>query len=260
MVLKAHTVDYFSLEQYVAEEQEILSRFFGIDITISPPPEELSKVMLKAKEIDWSQAEAHFLPNISLERYSNFPGWTIKPVEWFWKRIQKNELGRDAAILDGDWVIADGSQKPEYKEGKQMYENDPFAKVIRGLRKAGKIQIPLWVKSISQDSRFAISYDEIQNFVNSAISNLLDVHPDRVRLPRAIEHNFLSNLYHPELGKTTSWEWCQDLFSDGLPLLWGRSFSGGLGAFNCTATIRHGDHIGFRTLIVFPRTSNKKLW
>lgn len=77
-----------------------------------------------------------------------------------------------------------------------------------------------------------------------------------MRLPRAIEHNFLCNLYHPELGNTSSWEWCQDLFADGLPLLWGRidrsKGLNGLAAFDCTATIRHGDHISFRPLTVFP--------
>ncbi len=247
------SINYLRPEQYAAGEQVILSKFFGKEIIVSPPPQELTDAMLKAREIGWTQAEAHFLPNIKFEKNSNFPGWIIKPSDWFWERIKEKELEEETTSLNGVWVIVDGSQKPEYQTGSKMYENDPFLNLLKGLRESGKIKTEVpWLKDISWNSRFAISYDEIQDSVNPTIANLLGVESKQVRLPRAIESNFLSNLYHPEFGETYSWEWCQDKFADGLPLLWGRSNNGGLGTFDGTATIRHGKHIGFRPKIVFP--------
>lgn len=117
-------------EQYVAEEQKALSKFFDRKVTVPTPPQELSMAMLKAGEIGWTQAEAHFLPKINLKQNSVFPGWTTKPGEWFWKRLKKGELTKDATTLEGIWVVVDGSQKPDYENGKQMYKNDPFANVI----------------------------------------------------------------------------------------------------------------------------------
>lgn len=217
------------------------------------PSQELLKTLSRAREIGWTEVEAHFLPNIKLEKNSKFPGWNMKPSDWFWERIQEEELTKDTTQLDGIWVIIDGTQKPEYRQGTKMYENDPFSNLIKGLRESGKIKTTApWLKDISWNSRFAISYDEIQDSVNPAIASFLGIESEQVRLPRAIENNFLSNLYHPEFGTTYSWEWCQDKFADGLPLLWGRSNNGGLGTFDGTATIRHGKHIGFRPMIVFP--------
>jgi len=215
-------------------------------------PQELSVAMLKAREIGWTQAEAHFLPRIELKQNSNFPGWTVKPEEWYWQKINEGKVAKDAATLEGVWVVIDGSQKPQYKDGKQMYENDPFAKLLTQLREKGKIQVPDWCRDIPKDSRFGVSHDELRNSVNPAIANLLGVQPEQVRLPKAIEFNVLGNLYHHEWGKTTSWEWFQDKFEDAYRLIGGHSDFGGLAYVNFYASDYHGDRIGFRPLVAFP--------
>lgn len=241
-------------QQLVSSEQEAWFRFLGHKVEISNPPPELSATLLKAHEIGWTQAEPHFLPKIELEQNSDFPGWTVKPEEWYWQKIREGKVARDAATLDGVWVIIDGSQKPQYADGKQMYENDPFAPLLKQLREEGKIQVPYWCKDIPKDSRFGISHDEIRKHVNPAIATLLGVQPEQVGALKEIEFNVLGNLAHPEWGnKTTTSEWFQDKFEDGSRLFGGRSDDGGLGDVAYEASGGHYGDLGFRPLVVFPQ-------
>lgn len=246
-----------SIDEIVRREKRSLTNFFGYEINVSPPPPELLNTMKRAKEISWTQAEGHFIPNIVMEQSSNFPSWKVKPGEWFWGRIVENGLPKDVAILEGNWVIIDGSQKPEYQEGAQMFENDPFVSTLKELRESGQIQLKPWTERIvNSGSRYGISYDEIQKSVNPAIAILLGVVQTQVRLPRALEYNLLGNMYHPEWGNTFTWDWLQEIYADNMPLLVGRSKNGGLASYDCTTSQRHGDHIGFRPLIVFPRVTH----
>jgi len=244
--------NYLLPEQFGAQEQERLSRFFDRKVTVPTPPQELSIAMLKAKEIEWAQAEPHFLPKMELKQNSDVSEWTIRPENWYWQKIREGKVAKDAATLEGIWVIVDGSQKLQYKDGKQMYENDPFAKVLTQLREAKKIQVPDWCKSIPKDSRFGISNDELQTHVNPAIADFLGVQPEQVRLPKAIEFNILGNLAHPEWGKTNTWEWFQDKFRDGCRLIGGDSDYGGLADVNFRVSDGRDGHIGFRPLVAFP--------
>lgn len=244
--------NYLLPEQFGAQEQEKLSRFFDRKITVPTPPQELSVAMLKAKEIGWTQAEPHFLPKMELKQNSDISEWTIRPEDWYWQKIREGKVAKDAATLEGIWVIVDGSQKPQYKDGKQMYENDPFAKVLAQLREAKKIQVPDWCKNIPKDSRFGISNDELQTHVNPAIADFLGVQPEQVRLPKAIEFNILGNLAHPEWGKTNTWEWFQDKFGGGYRLVGGGSGDGGLTGVRSGVSGGHGGYVGFRPLVAFP--------
>lgn len=244
--------NYLLPEQYGAQEQETLSKFFDRKVIIPTPPQELSVAMLKAKEVGWTQAEAHFLPKIELKQNSDISEWTVRPQDWYWQKIKEGKVAKDAATLEGIWVIIDGSQKPQYKDGKQMYENDPFALVLSQLRKEGKIQVPDWCRNIPVNSRFGISNDELQAHVNPAIANLLGVQPEQVRLPKAIEFNVLGNFAHPEWGKTNTWEWFADKFGGGRRLIGGDSDRSGLAAVNDRASVYRDGSIGFRPLIAFP--------
>ena len=239
-------------EQLVASENRAWRSFLGKDTIVPTPPQELSVAMLKAKEIGWTQAEAHFFPKIEFEQDSNFPGWTVKPEEWYWQQIKTGTVAKDAATLEEGWIIIDGSQKPQYKDGKQMYENDPFTLLLTQLRKEGKIQVPDWCRDIPKASRFGVSDDELRGSVNPANANLLGVQPEeQVRVPKEIEFNVLGNLYHPEWGKTNTWEWLEDKFEDGNRLIGGNSDSGGLARVNGHASDNRDNFLGFRPLVVF---------
>ena len=189
-----------------------------------------------------------------MKKDSNYPGWIVRPEEWLFSRIQEGGLEENVFSLEGNWVIIDGSQKPEYQEGAQMFENDPFISILAKLRDSGKISKPKWTQRITNiGSRFGITFDEIQESVNPSIAELLGVTTTQVRLPRAMEFNLLGNMYHPEWGKTLTWDWLQEIYEDAGPLLVGKSKNGGLSAYDCTARGHHEDNIGFRPLIVFPK-------
>ena len=238
--------NYLLPEQFGAQEQEKLSRFFDREVAVPTPPQELSIAMLKAKEIGWAQAEPHFLPKMELKQNSDVSEWTIRPEDWYWQKIREGKVAKDAATLEGIWVVVDGSQKPQYKDGKQMYENDPFAPVLTQLRRDGKIQVPDWCRNIPKDSRFGVSHDELQSYVNPGIANLLDVQPKQVRLPKAIEFNILGNLAHPEWGKTNTWEWFSNNFGAVRRLIGGRRDRGGLADVDDDWHGHRHDYIGFR--------------
>lgn len=236
----------------IPDRKTRLAAFFGQEVDVPNPPQELSAALIRAQEIGWTQAEAHFLPKMELKQNLNFPGWTVKPEQWYWNKIKEKKVDKNAAALEGIWVIVDGSQKPQYKDGKQMYENDPFAATLAQFRKEGKIQVPDWYRNIPANSRFGISNDELQNHVNPAIANLLGVQPEQVRLPKAIEFNVLGNFAHPEWGKTNTWEWFADKFEGGFRLVGGGSVRGGLAFVDCDASGGHFDSVGFRPLVAFP--------
>lgn len=242
-----------STEEIVKREQKALTQFFGYEIGV-PPPAELLQTMQRAEEIGWIQAEGHYIPNITMQQNSNFPGWKIKPEEWFWGRFEEKGLKEGVKTLEGNWIIIDGSQKPEYQDGAQMYANDPFTSILSSLRESGKIEKPEWTWRVaSSGSRFGISYDEIQTRVNPTIAALLGVTPAQVRLPRAMEYNLLGNLYHPEWGETSTWEFLQEIYEDAGPLLVAKKKNGGLAAYDCTSNMHHEDNLGFRPLVIFPK-------
>jgi len=124
-------------EQFVAEEQKILTSALVREIILPPLPQDLMVAMRRAKEIGWIQAAAHFLPKIELKQNSEFPGLTVKLGDWYWQQIREGKIAKDAATLGGMWAIFDGSQKPQYDDGKQMYENDLFAPLLTQLREEG---------------------------------------------------------------------------------------------------------------------------
>lgn len=235
----------------IPDRKTKLAAFFGQEVDVPNPPQELSAALIRAQEIGWTQAEAHFLPKIELKQNSNFPGWTVKPEQWYWEQIKERKVEKGAASLEGIWMIVDGSQKPQYKDGKQMYENDPFAATLAQLRKEGKIEVPDWCKHIPEGSRFGISHDEIRKHVNPAIATLLGVQPEQVSLPKAIEFNVLGNLAHPEWGKTNVWEWMNEKFGGASRLIGGCSDGGGLANVGCRTAGDHGGSIGFRPRIAF---------
>lgn len=228
-----------------------ISEFFGRPELVPYPSQELINTLIKAKSIGWTQAEPHFLPKVVMAKDSEFPGWTIRPEEWFWKNIKQKIISSDAAQLDGVWVIVDGTQKPGYNDGKQTYEYDPFTSLLTQLRE--EIKVKHLAHQMPRGSRFGLSYEDIEKYVNPKIAELLGVWHEHVRTPKAIEFNVLGNMHHPEWGLTETYEWFQD------PIVFRQRLVGGLGSrgglANVISEVAGGqfEYIGFRPMVVFPQ-------
>ena len=228
------------------------ARTFSKDQLILPEtslPKEVSEVLERAKKVGIGVFEAYHLSDITLDQNSNVEGWDKKPEDWYWKQIGDGNVSQDAPKLPGFWVLIDKTQKPGYKNGRQVYENDPFGDLLKQLRKDKKVQT---VKGFSDTSRFSISHDELTQVVLPEIAKLLGVESSAVRLPKAIEFNIIGNLKHPEWGDTNTWEWFNDKFGDGRRLIGGRSVLGGLTDVYYDWSDRRRDRLGFRPLVVIP--------
>ncbi len=183
--------------------------FFGERINVLDPPQLVHETLLKAREIGWTRAEAYFLPDIELQPEANYPDWKVKPGDGFWKDIRNGHLPLDSAHLGNQWIIIDGTPKPDY-------ENDPFATLLTQLRKEGVIEVDYFDRNIPDGSRVAIARDRVLYKVFPAIAKMLDLHPEQIRRPRPIEYNFIGNFAHPEWGETTLQEWLEgDFFGGG---------------------------------------------
>lgn len=242
-------------EQLVSQEKEAWKRFFGREIKVPNPPQELLDTLTRVQELGITVFEAHFLPKVELKQDLKAPSWKIRPEEWYWQQIEKGNVAKDATKLGGVWVLIDGSQKPDYDSGRQQYQNDPLAPILTDLRREGKIEVPSSYKYVPETSRFATSYEEISDYVIPAVTNFLNVEREQVRMPCEIEFNVLGNLHHPEWGQTTTWERFGDIFGGDCRLIGGGSDGGGLALVRYRWSGYRVDCVGFRLLVEFPSKS-----
>ncbi len=229
-------------------EAESLRNFFGYDVEVPPLPAEITMERYeKWKEMGF---ELHYLPAEEMKKDRELPGWKKKPRDLFYENIKDKKVDADAATLPGAWILADTREKPKYQHAEQMYQDDVLAKTLEELRKKkviGAFEV--------EGSRFRISWDELHKpEVKKAIAEALDVPEKYLRLPRAIEWNYLGNAYHPSWGDTDTWEWFEDSLGEGQRrLAVGYSGIGGLSSVGWgDPGARLGD-LGFRPQVVFSR-------
>ena len=239
-------------EELVSSEKHSWKNFLGKEIKVPAPPQELLDTLSNAQEQGVTVFEAHYLPAIEFKQNLRYPGWKVKPGAWYWEQIKTGRVAKDAANLDGAWVLVDGSQKPDYDNGRQLYENDPFGKILAKLRNEGNIEVPSSYKHVPETSRFAVTPDERESHFYVALAQVLKVDANQVRVPREIEFNVLGNIHHPDWGQTNTWEWAHDRFGDDGRLDGGSSNSGGLTDVDYDWHDYRCDGIGFRPLVVFP--------
>ncbi len=214
-----------------------------------PIPKEAEGVVSRVRELGMGgNFAAYRLSGTTLEKDSNFPEWKIKPEDWYWEQIANGKIAPGSAKLPDAWILVDKTQRPDYGDGKQLYENDPFGPLLKKLRKEGKI---LNIKGIPEASRFGIYHDELTQVVLPEIAKLLGIESSKVRLPKAIEFNILGNQFYPNWGKANTWEWFADNFeSSHRFLVGGGSGHGGLAHVRCPWTFGRSAGIGFRPLVV----------
>ena len=193
--------------ELVMSEKEKLKIFFGYEIEVPPFPEEITM----ERYLEWKKNgfDLHYLPREKMDAERNLPGWSKKPTNLF-RYIQEGKVVSSAIELPGEWVLIDERAKPNFDDGNQMYEDDPLAEVIEDLRERGILH-DFKIK----DSRFAISsVDFEKDEFKKAVGDFLKVNPDNIRLPHAIEWNFLGNIHCPEWGDTDTWECFDDTYAD----------------------------------------------
>ncbi len=199
-------------QRLVVAESVALKVFFGKDIPVPQPPAELFKTQDALKEKGVAGFEAHYLPGEQLSQKDKLPGWKVKPEEWFWRQIKDGTVAKDAATLRAGWYLVEGRNKPDYQDGQQMYENDPFAPLMQDLRGSGRIQKYQYVPD---NSRFGPSAGEIEQVILPEFARINLPASALMRTPREIEFNVLGNMYHPEWGQTNTWEVMNDQFGRG---------------------------------------------
>jgi hypothetical protein len=191
--------------------------------------------------------EPHFLPEVSMMAGDDYPGWQVKPEQWFFKKQLEGKMflnigGQLTKIttieLAGVSVLVDTRLKPNYDNGEQVYENDNLlGSIIKQLRKEKKIA---WYDYGQQASRFGVSSDEWESGIKPALARKLDLNTNQLRLELAIEANVVPQLY-PHMsrkndGKTNTWAWYEEFFEDRAGRLFGGGSDGG-GLEN----VDHGD-------------------
>lgn len=232
-------------------EQEKLREFFGYGIDVPPLPDEITH----EKYEQWKELgfELHYLPDEDLTKDRDLPGWEKKPNNWFYDRIGDGRISADATKLAGAWILADNRAKPAYIAGNQMYENDSkIGKCLKELRE----QYLLKKCRTSVQSRSNLTWDELHRpRVRQALADVFGVALVNIRLPKAIESNYLGNAFHKEWGGTEPLEWFEDSYDNGRERLFGGNSSfGGLSHIaSFDPTLRNAS-VGFRPLVVFSRT------
>ena len=230
-------------------ERESLRAFFGSDIDVPSVP---GSVTMEQYE-QWKEMglELHYMPDMEMSENKNYPGWKKKPTSninlFNAVKDKKEKLAADTLKLPGAWVVVDAREKPQYQNGNQVYANDPLKDVIEELRKQKVIG------GTKAGSRFEISWDELHKpEVKAKFAEILGTTPDQLRLPRAIEWNFLGNAHYQKWGDTNTWEWFEDSYQGSGRLAGGGSDYGGLSRVDWAAPDRRGAYCGFRPLIVIP--------
>ena len=239
-----------SPEQLVIDQTQVLESFFGHE-ALPKPPESLLEFIERTKELGFS-FELYFEPKVTFTDDSNYPGLVVKPHPWLFEQIGKGNVEPDSASLSGQWAAMEGLQKPEYDDGKQLYENDPLAPVLEQLRIDGKIPVPDWCRHIPTISRFGISPEEIDKYVVPAFSELsgADKQITAGELVAGLSPwaawFYRGNTIHPEWGQTNTWEWFANNFGTAHRLIGGRRDDGGLAGVHYRWRDRRRDGIGFR--------------
>jgi len=236
--------------ELINREQEKLREFFGYDIDVPPVPDEITP----EKYEQWKELgfELHYLPEEDLTKDRDLPGWKKKPGELFFNQISDGKLSSDSTKLAGSWVLIDSRAKPQYDDGKQIYENDDqIGDALGKLRQQGLIE-----NYKETGSRFNISWDELNKTeMKEALAEILNTDPQNLRLPRAVEWNYLGNAFYEHWGETSIWEWLEDEYDKGQERLYGGgSGNGGLSGVDWHSPDGRDGGLGFRPLVVFSST------
>ena len=246
------------LSKILEAEQQAHLDFFGREFDLLQFEQILRKYGRKTIK-EWAKLslEPHFLSKASMMPGDDYPGWKVKPEQWFYKMLVEGKLFRSinggqkvlTAELEGITVLVDTRLKPEYNNGKQMWKQDNLlGPIIEGLRREGKIDK---YNHGPQSSRFGVSANEWEKHIKPALATKIGLPVNQVRLESTVERNVIPQLYThmPRVndGKTDTWVWVEEYFEGrGYRLRGGDSVDGGLADVHYF--VYTGDHWSYRSL------------
>ncbi len=251
------------LSDILSRERASHLAFFGQEFDLSDFQATLEKYG-RQQIARWQKLglEPHYLPKATMAKDSVFPGWRVKPADWYYNQIANGNILREQnralvadrlVALEGITVLLDTRLKPNYDNGRQMYQDDDFlGSIIANLRKQGKI---LKYEYGPQSSRFGVSADEWENHIKPVLASKLNLNPNQLRLERTIEANVIPQLYthmpRKDDGNTNTWVWYEEYFEDRAGRLYGgNSDDGGLAFVDYDYADHHWDDWSVRSLAV----------
>ena len=253
------------LEESLVKEKQYHQAFFGQEFDLTEFQETLQKYG-QAKIQEWQKLglEPHFLPEVSMAQGASFPGWKVKPEDWYYQNVANGKILRqqpddklvvdkEAYKLEGMTVLIDARRKPSYTGGTQVYENDNLlGEIILELRQKGEIAD---YQTGPRNSRFNVSANEWEKEIKPALAGFLGLKVSQLRLERVVEANVIPQLY-PDIprkddGSTNTWTWYEEFFGDrDSRLLGGHSGNGGLANVYYDLADDHWRNRSFRPLAV----------
>ncbi len=220
-----------TIESVLQNETKLHRAFFGEEFDLSEFEATLQKYG-EEKVRSWNALglEPHFLPEITMSREAEFPGWKVKPEEWFYLKVNEGKILRQrsdgelqadlkAFALEGVTVLVDTRLKPTHAEDKQMWADDHLflGPIMERLRLEKRISGNYYGL---QSSRFDVSIDEWESDIRPAVAAFLGFERSQIRLERAIEMNVIPQLYRHMPRKDDlatdrgfSWIWLEEHFA-----------------------------------------------
>ena len=242
--------------QLVKDQRRAVSAFFGTEIP--NPPDQLFEVAEIIRQEGLFRVEPFYLPRRSFPKGITFPGQQVPMSTNLYRYIKEGLVNADANTLPGQWVILDVTQRPGYEDGKQMYPDTvQFKELLATGRELGYkrgIVVPDYCRRVPEDSRFAVSADEIDGsvgYVSKVVAELLNIEPDRVTTPDYATFYYVGNLSHSEFGQVNTGEWFRNSFGHGARLVGGDSVLGGLADVHDWYSDDHYGVMGFRLQVSF---------
>ncbi len=212
------------INKIVSQEKECHLAFFGKEFDLTDFTNTLRKYG-EEKIKFWQELglEPHFLPKVPMMPENNYPGWKIKPKNWFYNKVSEGDIFHqingekrkvETVELEGISVLIDTRLKPNFDKGNQMWEKDNLCgPVIEELRKAKEI-----ADYNPQSSRFYVSADEWESQIKPVLAEKLGFEAFQLRLEKTIEANVIYQLYRymprKDDGKTSTWVWYEEYFKN----------------------------------------------
>ena len=220
-----------TIERVLEDEAKLHRDFFGEEFDLTEFGDTLQQYGEDKVRV-WNALglEPHFLPEITMSRKAEFPGWNVKPEEWFYLKVKEGKILRqqsdgelhvdhDAFALEGVSVLVDTRLKPTHNEDKQMWADDHLflGAIMERLRVEKRITENYYGL---QSSRFDVSVDEWEVEIRPAVAEFLGFGCSQIRLERAIEMNVIPQIYTHMPRKDDlatdrgfSWIWLEEHFA-----------------------------------------------
>lgn len=225
-----------------------------------PGPVQIKEDVDKNKPVTDEEADPEDENAQSPKKFFVVNGKIIRPDQQLWADIEAGYLPIKAGNLRHGWILFEIIQKPHFEIGMESkthlltYKDDPLGPSLAQLREDRKIGLYPSGFDLPSTSRLGLLWEEISRHADSKTARMLKVSPQWTRRPTYAELLIMGNLFHPELGRTNTSEWLNDVYKhpsyqSKAHLTGGSSALGGLTGYEpYLRGARHG-FIGYRIVV-----------